>query len=107
MQKNRTEKQNILQKKQSKTYTSEKPPTARIPSTKRLYSLNSSPTSERRRSSGVHSINLFFGGAKRSSDDDVIRLEGALVERPTSRLLFALCWRRMEEGPGEPTGDVY
>src|SRR5271168_990016 len=52
---------------------------------------------------GVHSINLFFGGAKRSSDDDVIRLEGGLVEGPTRRLLFALCWRRMEEGPGEPT----
>ena len=54
----------------SHIYTSN-PPTARIPSTKRLYSRNSSPTSERRRSSGVHSINRFFGGAKRNCNGDV------------------------------------
>ena len=65
-------------------YTSN-PPTARIPSTKRLYSRNSSPTSERRRSSGVHSINRVFGGAKRNCNGDDIGWDGAL-EAPTPKL---------------------
>src|SRR6267154_4587869 len=52
---------------------SSNPPIARTPSTSRLYSLNSSPTSDTLRSSSAHSINRLFGAGSRREMGDGAR----------------------------------